>query len=114
MAACIFCAIANGQGRATVVHHDDLVTAFRDVNPQAPTHILVIPNEHIASVAEIGEAQGELLGRLFAVANQLAAREGIAAGGYRLVINAGRDAGQSVPHLHLHLLGGRHFRWPPG
>ena len=114
MPACLFCAIASGQSPSSIVHQDDLVTAFRDTNPQAPTHVLVIPNEHIASLTEIGEAQAGLLGRLFAVANQVAAQDGIAAGGYRVVINAGRDGGQTVQHLHLHVLGGRRFHWPPG
>jgi histidine triad (HIT) family protein len=114
MAACIFCEIAAGRVPAQILHRDDLVTAFADTNPQAPTHILVIPNEHIASAAEVGEAGGALLGRVFAVARDLAEREGVLDSGYRLVTNVGRDAGQSVAHLHFHLLGGRRFRWPPG
>jgi histidine triad (HIT) family protein len=114
VAACIFCEIAAGRVPAQVLHHDDLMTAFRDTNPQAPTHILIIPNDHVASAAEIGEAGGELLGRVFAIARDLAERDGVLDSGYRLVTNVGRDAGQSVPHLHFHLLGGRRFRWPPG
>jgi len=114
MPACLFCAIAAGRVPADVVHRDDLVTAFRDIRPQAPVHILVVPNEHVASTAEVGEDRAELLGRMLAVANALAVREGIADGGYRLVINCGPNAGQSVNHLHLHLLGGRRFGWPPG
>lgn len=110
----MFCDIVAGRARADVVYRDAWVTAFRDVRPQAPTHILIVPNEHIASAAEVGEAQRELLGRVFAVANALAAQEGIASEGYRLVVNCGPNAGQSVDHLHLHLLGGRRFRWPPG
>ena len=114
MASCIFCEIAAGRLPADIVHRDDLVTAFRDTNPQAPTHILVIPNEHVASAAEISVARGALAGRIFAVARDLAEREVILDSGYRLVTNVGRDAGQSVAHMHFHLLGGRHFRWPPG
>ncbi len=114
MAECIFCRIAAGQVPAEVVYHDAWVTAFRDLNPQAPTHILIIPNEHVPSAAEVGVAPGELTARLLAAANALAVREGIADSGYRLVINSGPDAGQSVAHLHLHLLGGRPFGWPPG
>jgi len=114
MPACLFCAIAAGRVPADVVHRDDLVTAFRDIRPQAPVHILIVPNEHVGSIAEVGEERAELLGRMFAVANALAVREGIAVGGYRLVVNCGPNAGQSVGHLHLHLLGGRRFGWPPG
>ena len=114
MAACLFCEIVAGRAPGSLVYRDAEVTAFRDVRPQAPTHILVVPNEHFASLAEVGEEQGALLGQMVAIANRLAVQEGIARSGYRLVINNGPDAGQSVGHLHLHLLGGRAFRWPPG
>jgi histidine triad (HIT) family protein len=97
-----------------VVHADPDVTAFRDIHPQAPTHILVIPRRHIASVAEMDESDAEVLGKLFVVARDLARAEGIAEGGYRMVVNAGPDGGQTVFHIHLHLLGGRPMRWPPG
>lgn len=112
--ACIFCEIVAGRIPAKIVYSSADVTAFRDINPQAPTHLLIIPNRHIASIAEVGEGDAMLLGRLFEVANELARREGIADGGYRIVINAGANGGQTVEHLHLHLLGGRQMTWPPG
>lgn len=114
MSSCIFCEIAAGRVPAAVIHHDDQVTAFRDTNPQAPTHILIVPNEHVASAADIDATRGALVGHIFEVAREIAQREGIAESGYRLVTNCGRDAGQSVAHLHFHLLGGRRFHWPPG
>lgn len=112
-ADCLFCRIAAGEVPATKVHEDDLVFAIRDLNPQAPTHILVMPLAHVGSAADLTEADAPLLGRLFAVAADLARREGLD-GGWRLVTNVGPDAGQSVRHLHLHLLGGRPMAWPPG
>ncbi len=111
---CIFCAIAAGDVAADRVHEDDEVVAFRDTNPQAPTHILVIPREHIKSAAELTPAQDPLWGRLLHVAQQIAVSEDIAASGFRLVTNVGRNGGQTVNHLHLHLLGGRPMGWPPG
>jgi histidine triad (HIT) family protein len=111
---CLFCRIAAGSVPSTKVHEDDLVVAFRDIAPRAPTHILVIPREHIASAADLTEADGPMLGRLFATAAELARSEGIADAGYRLVSNVGRWGGQTVDHLHIHLLGGRSFDWPPG
>jgi histidine triad (HIT) family protein len=111
---CLFCRIVAGEIASTKVHDDDLVFAFRDIAPRAPTHILVIPRDHIASAADLTEADGPMLGRLFAVAAELARDEGIAEAGYRLVSNVGRWGGQSVDHLHFHLLGGRPFSWPPG
>ncbi len=112
-ADCLFCRIAAGEIPAARVHDDDLVFAIRDLNPQAPTHILVMPREHIASAAELTDEFGPLLGRLFAVAADIARREGLD-GGWRLVSNVGSDGGQSVAHLHVHLLGGRAMGWPPG
>jgi histidine triad (HIT) family protein len=112
-ADCLFCRIAAGEIPATSVHEDDLVVAIRDLHPQAPTHVLVLPREHVASAADLTDASGPLLGRLFAVAADIARREGLD-GGWRLVTNVGPDAGQSVAHLHLHLLGGRPMSWPPG
>ncbi|HIQ05067.1 MAG TPA: histidine triad nucleotide-binding protein [Anaerolineae bacterium] len=97
-----------------MVYQDEEVTAFRDIHPQAPVHILIVPNRHIAGIAQITEEDAELIGRLFLVANRLAQQNGIAQSGYRLVFNQGPQAGQSVFHLHLHLLGGRRMRWPPG
>jgi histidine triad (HIT) family protein len=111
---CPFCRIVAGEIPATKVHDDDLVFAFRDIAPRAPTHVLVIPRDHIASAADLTEADGPMLGRLFAVAARLARDEGIVEGGYRIVSNVGRWGGQSVDHLHFHLLGGRPFSWPPG
>ena len=111
---CLFCDIAEGEIPADIVHNDGLVVAFRDINPKAPTHILLISREHVASAAELTEDHAGLLGRLFVVAASLARAEGIAESGYRLVTNVGGDAGQSVHHLHLHLLGGRSMSWPPG
>jgi histidine triad (HIT) family protein len=111
---CLFCRIAAGEIPADRLHEDDLVVAFRDIAPRAPTHILLIPRRHITSAAELTEADGPLLGRLFEVAADLARSENIADGGYRLVSNVGRWGGQTVDHLHLHLMGGRAFVWPPG
>jgi histidine triad (HIT) family protein len=112
--ACLFCRIIAGEIPATIVHTDDLVIAIRDVAPRAPTHVLLLPREHIASAADLTEAHGALLGRLFAVAADLARSEGIAERGYRLTTNVGTWGGQTVPHLHVHLMGGRAFDWPPG
>ena len=113
-ADCLFCRIVAGEVPAERLHDDDLVIAIRDIAPRAPTHILLIPRRHIASAADLVEEDGPLLGRLFAVAADLARAEGIADAGYRLVSNVGRWAGQSVDHLHVHLMGGRAFTWPPG
>jgi histidine triad (HIT) family protein len=114
VADCLFCRIVAGDVPSTRVHDDDLVIAFRDIAPRAPTHILVIPRRHIASAADLTEADGPLLGRLFAVAAAIARDAGIADGGYRIVTNVGQWGGQTVDHLHLHLMGGRPFAWPPG
>ena len=111
---CLFCAIAAGTIPSAQVHADDSVIAFRDIAPRAPTHVIVIPRDHIPSAADLTEAHGELLGRMFAVAADVARREGIAESGYRIVANVGQWGGQTVNHLHLHLLGGRPFQWPPG
>lgn len=113
-ADCLFCRIVAGEIPSTRVHDDDLVIAIRDIAPRAPTHILLMPRKHIPSAADLTEADGPLLGRLFAVAADLARQEGVADGGYRLVSNVGRWAGQTVDHLHIHLMGGRSFSWPPG
>ncbi len=114
MNECLFCRIAAGEVPATRVYDDDTVVAFRDINPQAPTHILVIPREHIGSAAELTPAQDGLWAQLLHVAQQLALSEDIDAGGFRIVTNVGHDGGQTVNHLHLHLLGGRPMTWPPG
>jgi histidine triad (HIT) family protein len=111
---CLFCGIVAGKVPSTKVYEDDLVVAFRDIAPRAPTHILVIPRDHIASAADLTEEHGPMLGRLFATTADLARTEGIADAGYRLVSNVGQWGGQTVDHLHIHLLGGRSFNWPPG
>jgi histidine triad (HIT) family protein len=113
-ADCLFCRIVAGEIPSTRVHEDDLVVAIRDINPQAPTHVLVMPKEHVASAADLGDAHGPLLGRIFGVAAELARQEGIDERGYRIVTNVGEWAGQSVDHVHFHLLGGRPMQWPPG
>ena len=113
MSDCVFCRIVQGEAPARIVYQDQEVTAFRDLRPQAPVHILIVPNRHIVGVAQVEPQDAALLGRLFVVARRLAEQEGIA-NGYRLVVNSGRLAGQSVFHLHVHLLGGRPLGWPPG
>jgi histidine triad (HIT) family protein len=113
-ADCIFCKIASNEMESDVVHEGDRVVAFRDANPQAPTHVLVIPREHIPSVNDLEEDHASLVGELYLTARDVAAEEGIDESGYRLVMNTGRGAGQSVFHIHLHLLGGRSMGWPPG
>ena len=110
----IFSKIIRKEIPADIVYEDDEVLVFRDINPQAPTHLLVIPKEPIATIADVTEDDAVLVGRLFARAVQVAKELGLDESGYRLVINHGRDAGQEVAHLHIHLLGGRGFRWPPG
>lgn len=112
--SCIFCRIAAREIPADIVRESDLLVAFRDTNPQAPTHILIVPKEHIASIAEIEERHGDLMVDIAKAATHLAKAEGIADGGWRLVTNVGADAGQTVFHLHVHLLGGRPMGWPPG
>ncbi len=104
---CIFCNIAAGKIPSDILHQDEEVVAFRDINPQAPVHLLVIPRKHIGQLSELTEKDSSLIGRMIEVANQLAKREGIAGSGYRLVINSGKEGGQLVPHLHLHVLGKR-------
>ena len=112
--SCLFCRIAAREIPADIVRESDGVVSFRDVNPQAPTHILLIPKEHVASVAELGDHHGDVLADIMQAASQLARAEGIADSGWRLVANVGPDAGQAVFHLHFHLLGGRQMGWPPG
>lgn len=112
--SCLFCKIVAGDIPADMVHEDDQVMAFRDINPVAPIHQLLIPRRHIDSAAVLGEADGALLGTLFTVAASLAADAGLDASGYRVVTNVGSDGGQSVGHLHFHLIGGRQMTWPPG
>lgn len=113
MGACIFCSIVQGQAPARIVYQDDEVTAFEDLHPQAPVHLLIIPNRHIVGLAEVEPEDGPLLGKLLVVARRLAEELDVVRG-YRLVVNNGPLAGQSVFHFHVHLLGGRQLRWPPG
>lgn len=111
---CVFCKIVAGQIEADKVYEDEEILAFRDLNPQAPTHILIIPKRHIATTNDLTDSDAALAGRLMLVAAELAQSEGIAQAGYRTVLNCNAGAGQSVFHLHLHLLGGRRLGWPPG
>jgi histidine triad (HIT) family protein len=111
---CQFCRIAVGEVAADMLHEDEIVLAFRDISPKAPTHILVIPRRHVVSAADLTDDDAPMLGRLFAVAARLARDAGLTPTGFRLVTNAGRGAGQTVDHLHFHLLGGRTMSWPPG
>lgn len=105
--SCIFCQIVAGKVPGEILYHDERVIAFRDINPQAPTHLIIIPKRHVPSLAHLSEAESSLIGDMVNIANQLARREGISESGYRLVINCGEQGGQLVPHLHMHLLGGR-------
>ncbi len=111
---CLFCKIISGEIQGDVVYQDDDVYAFRDINPQAPTHILIVPKRHIPSMNEAASGDAELLGKLLLAAARIAKDEGVSEDGYRLVINTNRGAGQSVFHIHVHLLGGRQMGWPPG
>lgn len=114
MADCIFCKIANKE-MGKLVYEDEHVAAFDDLNPQAPVHVLVIPKKHISRISEVHEGEdSDLAGRLIAAANAIARERGVDQDGYRLVINCNEGAGQSVWHVHLHMLGGRPFGWPPG
>ncbi len=114
MSACVFCKIARKEAPADLLYQDEWATAFRDIRPVAPVHVLVIPNKHIASVNEVEEDDERLLGHLFLVARRVAEQEGICQSGYRLIVNNGSHAGQVVFHLHLHVLGGQRMRYPMG
>lgn len=114
MSDCLFCKIVAGDIPATKVLETDDSLAFRDLHPQAPTHVLVIPKTHVTHAGELTAGHGDLLGDLFETAVKVAELDGVAEGGYRLVFNVGEDSGNSVPHLHLHVLGGRKLGWPPG
>lgn len=111
---CLFCLIVAGEIPSTRVLEDDMAIAIRDIAPRAPTHILVLPREHVPSAADLTDADSPLVGRLFAMAASIARSERIADGGYRIVTNVGTWGGQTVDHLHFHLMGGRPFGWPPG
>ena len=114
MADCLFCKIIHRDIPATLVYEDDRVVAFNDINPQAPTHVLIVPKRHIATLNELSTEDDRLVGELVRRATAIAGERGLAAGGYRTVFNTNRDAGQTVFHIHLHLLGGRTMTWPPG
>ena len=111
---CLFCKILSGTIPADIIYESDTAIAFRDINPQAPTHVLIIPRRHISSINEIDAGDQAVVGSLYSAAREIAASEGIADDGYRAVMNCNEAAGQTVFHIHLHLLGGRAFGWPPG
>lgn len=114
MAECIFCRIVRGEVPAQVVRDDADTLAFRDLDPKAPLHVLIIPKRHIASISDVTDSDRDVMGALFVAARDIAQGDGTAADGYRVVMNTGPAAGQTVPHVHLHLLAGRELRWPPG
>ena len=114
MTDCLFCKIRDGENPCDKVYEDDDILAFRDVNPQAPTHVLVIPKNHIATINDLEQDDAALTGKLVLAAKNIAADDGIEEDGYRLVLNCNEGAGQSVFHIHLHLIGGRSMSWPPG
>jgi histidine triad (HIT) family protein len=114
MTDCVFCRIVARERPARILYEDEGILAFEDIRPRAPVHVLVIPKEHIVSLEEAPAGREELLGRLMYVARDIARDKGVAASGYRLVLNCGPDSGMEVPHLHVHLLGGRRMGWPPG
>jgi len=111
---CIFCEIAEKRRQARIIYEDDLTVAFEDINPQAPVHALVVPKKHISTSLELTDEDNALIGRLFQVANRIAQDKGIAERGFRLVVNCNPESGQTVFHIHLHILGGRFMQWPPG
>jgi histidine triad (HIT) family protein len=114
VADCLFCGIAAGEIPGDIVYRDESVLAFRDIDPRAPVHLLIIPRKHIGSVTDLEEEDGAAIGHAMTVARRLAAEHGVAESGFRIVVNSGPDARQSVHHIHLHLLGGRPLDWPPG
>ena len=114
MSDCLFCGIVEGKIKANVVYQNERVIAFRDISPKAPVHILIIPRKHVISVLDVEASDHALVGEIFQVAGRLAREQGIADSGFRVVVNSGPDAGQSVFHLHYHLIGGRQMAWPPG
>jgi len=114
MNGCIFCKIVAGQAPATILYQDEVATAFRDIHPVAPTHVLVVPNRHIPSVNDLVPGDETLVGYLVTIAGQVARQEGIDQTGYRLILNTGPDSGQAVFHLHLHVIGGQRMRFPMG
>ena len=113
MSDCFFCKLANGEIPTEMVYEDELMAAFRDMSPQAPVHVLIVPKVHVASLDELAEEHAELMGHMMLKVKEIALSEGLEKG-YRLVINTGEDGGQTVGHLHMHLLGKRFMQWPPG
>jgi histidine triad (HIT) family protein len=111
---CIFCRIINGEVSSKKVYEDDMVYAFEDINPQAPVHTLIVPKKHIPTILDVTDKDNELIGYMFQIANKIARQKGIAERGFRLVMNCNHESGQTVFHIHLHLLGGRPMHWPPG
>ncbi len=111
---CLFCRIANSELDADIIFENEAVVAFRDINPQAPTHVLIVPRKHVATINDLEDGDAETVGAMFLAAKAIAAAEGIAEPGYRVAMNCNEGAGQSVFHIHLHLLGGRGLSWPPG
>jgi len=114
MENCIFCKIISGQIPCERVYEDDMVLSFKDINPGAPVHVLIIPKKHISSVNDLKEEDANIIGHIFMVAKEIASKLGIEGSGYRIVTNCGEDGGQTVGHIHFHLLGGRSLQWPPG
>ena len=114
MSDCLFCKIRDGEIQGDIVFENDEVLAFNDVNPQAPVHVLIIPKKHISTVNDMDAGDEVIMGKLFSVAKMIAAQQGVADDGYRLVVNCNEKAGQTVFHIHMHLLGGRSMTWPPG
>lgn len=114
MSDCLFCKMINGEIKPDTVLETDDVLAFRDINPQAPTHVLVVPKQHVSTINDLDQQHAELVGKLYLAAQQVAREEGIDQSGYRTVMNCQEGAGQSVFHIHLHVLGGRRMNWPPG
>jgi histidine triad (HIT) family protein len=114
MSDCLFCGIVDGKIKANIVHQSERIVAFKDITPKAPVHILIIPRKHVASVLDLEADDAALIGEIFQVTRRLAREHGIADSGFRVVVNSGADAGQTIFHLHYHLLGGRPMGWPPG
>ncbi len=114
MSDCLFCKMVSGEIEPDKVFESEELLAFKDINPQAPTHILVVPKKHIATTNDLTQADQNLVGQMVLTAQEIAAKEGIAESGYRLVLNCNQHGGQSVDHIHIHLLGGRQMMWPPG
>jgi histidine triad (HIT) family protein len=112
--SCLFCKIASGETPASIVYQDELVTAFRDIHPVAPTHVLIVPNKHIESISQVNADDEQMLGRLFTVARKIAELDHITDGGYRAVVNTGAHGGQTVFHLHMHVIGGQRMKYPMG